>query len=185
MLMNSSLFIIHFNPVCRNGDGNVVAEVPYILGVHIDFLSPVGVDGEVIVVALVEDEADVTGESAFLFIVEEFYLVEIYADIDAVLAFLLCLGDGGLYIGRNALAVFATQKFDATIASELSLEGVGGALLLHDVDIVWDDAHADGLTYLKVLVVLYQELATLVALGKHLVVYALEDGRGDFSEKFL
>ena len=49
-------------------------------------------------------------------------------------------------------------------------------VLIDDVDVVRNHAHADGLAHLEMLVVLNQKFATLVALGKHLVVYALEDG---------
>jgi hypothetical protein len=36
----------------------MVAQIPYILCIYIELLAPVGVDGQVIVVALVKDEAD-------------------------------------------------------------------------------------------------------------------------------
>ncbi len=54
---------------------------------------------------------------------------------------------------------------------------------LHDVDIVGNHAHSDGLAYLEMLVVLNEEFVALLALGKHLVVHSLEDGRGYLAYK--
>ena len=55
----------------------MVAQIPYILCIHIELLAPVGVDGQVIVVALVEDETDVARKGSLTLVVEEFYFVEI------------------------------------------------------------------------------------------------------------
>ena len=71
-----------------------------------------------------------------------------------------------LLILRNLYLVFAAQELDGAVAIHLCFEGVGGALLLHDVDVVGNHAHADGLSHLEMLVVLNQKFATLVALGK-------------------
>ena len=54
----------------------MVAEVPLVLGVDIEGVAPVGVDGEVIVVALVENEVDIARERAFLLVVEELHAIE-------------------------------------------------------------------------------------------------------------
>ena len=153
----------------------MVAQIPYILCIHIELLAPVGVDGQVIVVAFVKDEADVARKGSFALVVEEFDLSEIHVDIDHFLAVFIGMNQI-LLILRNFYLVFAAQELDGAVSIHLCFEGVGGALLLHDVDVVWNHAHADGLSHLEMLVVLNQEFATLVALGKHLVVYALEDG---------
>ena len=77
-LLESDVFL-------RNGDGHVVSQIPYILRIYIEFLAPVGVDGEMIVVALVEDEADVARKGSLTLVVEEFYLVEIDVYWDHIL----------------------------------------------------------------------------------------------------
>ena len=153
----------------------MVAQIPYILCIHIELLAPVGVDGQVIVVALVEDEADVARKGSFALVVEEFDLSEIHVDIDHFLAVFIGMNQI-LLILRNFYLVFAAQELDGAVAIHLCFEGVGGTLLLHNVDVVGNHAHADGLSHLEMLVVLNQKFATLVAFGKHLVVYALEDG---------
>ena len=63
----------------------MVSQIPDILCIYIEFLVPVGVDGEMIVVALVEDEADVARKGSLTLVVEEFYLVEIDVYWDHIL----------------------------------------------------------------------------------------------------
>lgn len=153
----------------------MVAKVPDILSVYIELLAPVGVYGQVIMVALIENEADVTGKGSFALVVEKLNLSEIYVYVDHFFAFFIGM-NLALLLFRNLYLVFAAQELDGSVAVHLRLEGVRGALLLHDVDVVGNHAHADGLSHLEMLVVLNQELVALVALGKHLVVHALEDG---------
>ena len=51
------------------------------------------------------------------------------------------------------------------------------------MDIVGNHVHTDGLSYLEMLVVLDKEFASLVTLCQHLIVYTLEDGRGNLAHK--
>ena len=79
----------------------MVAQIPYILCIHIEFLAPVGVDGQVIVVALVKDEADVARKGSFALVVEEFDFSEIHVDIDHFLA---------VFIGMNQILLILDRK---------------------------------------------------------------------------
>ncbi len=84
---------------------------------------------------------------------------------------------------RNLHLVFAAQELYRSVAIYLCIEGVGDALLLHDVDIVGYHAHSYRLTYLEMLVVLDEKFVALLGFCQHLVVYSLEDGRGYLAHK--
>lgn len=83
LICNVLYFNLHFfellesDVFLRNGDGHVVSQIPDILCIYIELLAPVCVDGEMIVVALVEDETDVARKGSLTLVVEEFYFVEI------------------------------------------------------------------------------------------------------------
>ena len=160
----------------------MVAQIPNILCIYIELLAPVGIDGEMIVVALVENEADVACKGSFALVVEEFYLVERYVHPDGFVSVFIGL-DLVLHFCRNLHLVFAAQEFYRSVAVYLCIEGVGDAILLHDVDIVGYHAHSYRLTYLEMLVVLDEEFVALLGFCQHLVVYSLEDGRGYLAYK--
>ena len=108
----------------------MVAKVPDILSVYIELLAPVGVYGQVIMVALIENEADVAGKGSFALVVEKLNLSEIHGYVDHFLAVFIRM-NLALLLFRNLYLVFAAQELDGSVAVHLRLEGVCGALLLH------------------------------------------------------
>ena len=65
---------------------HMVAQIPYIVSVHVYLLAPVCVDGEMIVIALEKDETDVAHECALFLIVEKFNLIKCHSGPDEIIS---------------------------------------------------------------------------------------------------
>ena len=153
-------------------DAHQVALVPDVIGIDIEEAATVDLDGQVVVVALVEDEIDLSVQFALFQVIFQFHLVERNFGHD---------GRARLEFIRTG--EFLAEQFDGLAVNDCSLHGIAGPLLAHDLDVIRIDVQADGAADRIRVIVLDHQFVTLVRIDEHLVMHTLEGAGGNGGRK--